>query len=191
MQETKTAYKADRTRKEPFFRKPCFHDPEAESQAMAKIRQVVLSQMRFRPFFHSTDETGVANLIEAWDFCFCPLTLKAMRRWLLTQYGSLQAINREWGTSFGALEDVTPLTTDEMMKRGEENLSPWADHRTFMNLTFAEAARKASTTVKSIDSGAIAGLVGCQAPSAFGGYDYWLLSNAIDVAEHAMGFQQS
>ncbi|HVN79527.1 MAG TPA: beta-galactosidase trimerization domain-containing protein [Terriglobia bacterium] len=183
MLETKVAYKADRTRKEPFFRKPCFHDPEAESHAIAKIRQVVLAQMRFKPFFYSTDETGVANLIEAWDFCFCPLTLKAMRKWLLSQYGSLQAINQEWGTHFADLQDVTPLTTDEMMKRGDENLSPWADHRTFMNITFSEAAAKASKTVKSIDPGAIAGLVGCQAPSAFGGYDYWLLSQAIDVAE--------
>jgi hypothetical protein len=52
-----------------------------------------------------------------------------------------------------------------------------------MNVAFAEAARKASNTVRSVDPGAIAGLVGCQAPSAFGGYDYWLLSQAIDVAE--------
>ncbi len=183
MLETKVAYKADRSRKEPFFRRPCFHDTEAESRAMAKIRQVVLAQMRFKPFFYSTDETGVANLIEAWDFCFCPLTLKTMGKWLLSQYGSLQAINQEWGTDFTTLEDVTPLTTDEMMKRGDDNLSPWADHRTFMNVTFSDAARKASETVRSVEPGAIAGLVGCQAPSAFGGYDYWLLSQAIDVAE--------
>jgi hypothetical protein len=52
-----------------------------------------------------------------------------------------------------------------------------------MNLTFAEEARKASQTVKSVDPAAIGGLVGGQAPSAFGGYDYWLLSQAIDVIE--------
>ena len=83
MREAKALYKADRTRKDAFFRKPCFHDPEAEAQAMEKIRQVVSAQMRFKPFFHSTDETGVANLIEAWDFCFDPRTLAAMRQWLV------------------------------------------------------------------------------------------------------------
>ncbi len=183
MREAKALYKADRSRKDAFFRQPCFHDRQAEARAMEKIRAVVSAQKRFRPFFHSTDETGVANLVEAWDFCFCPLTLTAMRKWLLEQYGSLGEINREWGTNFAAVEEVVPLSTDEMMKRGDDNLSPWADHRTFMNLTFAAAARKASETVRSIDPDAIAGLVGCQMPSAFGGYDYWLLSQAIDVAE--------
>ncbi len=183
MWETKAAYKADRTRTDVFYRQPCFHDLNAEARAMAKIRQVVTAQMRFRPFFYSTDETGVANLAEAWDFCLCPLTLKAMRKWLLSEYGSLEAVNRQWGTDFPRLEDVVPLTTEATIKRADSNLSSWADHRTFMNLTFAEAAKKASDTVKSIDSKGIAGLVGCQTPSAFGGYDYWLLSQALDVAE--------
>ena len=183
MREAKALYKADRSRKDAFIRQPCLHDPEAEAKAMEKIRQVVSAQMRFKPFFHSTDETGVANLIEAWDFCFHPLTLKAMRQWLLEQYGSLDGINRQWGTRFTRLEEVAPLTTDEMMKRGDDNWSAWADHRTFMNLTFAEEAHKASEAVKSVDPAAIGGLVGGQAPSAFGGYDYWLLSRAIDVIE--------
>ncbi|HEU0006831.1 MAG TPA: beta-galactosidase trimerization domain-containing protein [Terriglobia bacterium] len=183
MREAKELYKTDRTRRDAFFRKPCFHDPEAEAHAMEKIRQVVSAQMRFKPFFHSTDETGVANLIEAWDFCFDPRTLTAMRQWLAEQYGSLEGINRQWGTHFQRLDDVTPLTTDEMMQRGDDNWSAWADHRTFMNLTFAKAARKASDTVKAVDPAAIGGLVGGQAPSAFGGYDYWLLSKAIDVIE--------
>ncbi len=183
MYEAKALYRSDRSRKDAFFRQPCLNDPDAEAKAMEKIREVVGAQMRFKPFFHSTDETGVANLVEAWDFCLCPLTLKAMQKWLVNQYGSLEGINRQWGSKFSRLEDVTPLTTDEMMQRGDDNWSPWADHRTFMNLTFAEAARKASNTVKSVDPAAIGGLVGGQAPSAFGGYNYWLLSKAIDVIE--------
>jgi Beta-galactosidase trimerisation domain len=183
MREAKALYKSDRSRKDAFFRQPCLNDPQAEGAALEKVRSVVRAQNRFRPFFYSTDETGVANLVEAWDFCFCPLTMKAMRPWLLEQYGSLEAINREWGTSFRTIDDVMPLSTDEMMKRGDDNFSPWADHRTFMNLTFANAAKKASEAARSVDLVAIAGLVGCQMPSAFGGYDYWLLSRAVDVAE--------
>ncbi|HYK87519.1 MAG TPA: beta-galactosidase trimerization domain-containing protein, partial [Acidobacteriota bacterium] len=183
MKEAKVLYKSDRTKKDAFFRQPCLNDHDAEAKALARISQVVSAQRRFRPFFYSTDETGVANLVEAWDFCFCPLTLKAMRTWLLQQYGSLEAINRGWDTKFNSLDEVTPLSTDEMMKRGDENLAPWADHRTFMNLTFAQEAKKASEAARKIDPTAIAGLVGCQMPSAFGGYDYWLLSQSIDVAE--------
>jgi hypothetical protein len=183
MKEAKALYRSDRSRKDAFIRQPCFHDPVAVAAALDKVRAVVRAQSRFRPLFYSTDETGVANLVEAWDFCFSPLTLKAMRSWLLAQYGSLEGINRQWGTSFRSIEEVAPFTTDEMMKQGDDNLSPWADHRTFMNISFAEAVRKASETARSIDPSAIAGLVGCQMPSAFGGYDYWLLSQSIDVAE--------
>jgi len=183
MREAKVAYKADRTSKEPFFRKPCFHDPQARAAAMEGMRQAVRAQMRFKPYFYGTDECGVANLVEAWDFCFDPRTLVAMRKWLLKEYGSLAGINRQWGTKFEKIEDVAPLTTDEMMKRGDDNLSPWADHRRFMNLTFAEAVREGTDAVKSVDPEALAGLVGCQMPGAFGGYDYWLLSQAMDAVE--------
>ena len=55
MREAKVLYKTDRSRKEAFFRKPCFHDAQAEAQAMEKIRQVVSAQIRFKPFCHSTD----------------------------------------------------------------------------------------------------------------------------------------
>jgi hypothetical protein len=183
MRDAKALYKADRNKKDAFYRQPCLNDHQAEATALARIREVAAAQRRFRPFFYSTDETGVANLVEAWDFCFCPLTLTAMRKWLIEQYGSLEGINREWGTSYASLETVAPLSTDEMMKRGDDNFSPWADHRTFMNLTFAAAGKKASEAVRSIDPTGIAGFVGCQMPAAFGGYDYWLLSQALDVAE--------
>ena len=115
-------------------------------------------------------------------FLFRSIDTAAMRQWLVEQYGSLESINQQWGTRFASLEDVAPLTTDEMMQRGDDNWSAWADHRTFMNLTFAEAARKASDTVKS-GSQCDRRPGGWQAPSAFGGYDYWLLSKAIDVIE--------
>lgn len=183
MREAKALYVTDRSKKDAFYRQPCLDDQLAETAALARIREVATAQKRFRPFFYSTDETGVANLVEAWDFCFCPLTLSAMRKWLIEQYGSLEGINREWGTRYANMEAVVPLSTDEMMKRGDDNFSPWADHRTFMNLTFAAAGKRASETVRSIDPAGIAGFVGCQMPAAFGGYDYWLLSQALDVAE--------
>ena len=183
LQLAKAAYKEDRTSKQPFYRKPCFHDPEARAAALAGYRRCAELQKRFKPFMYGTDEAGVANLVEAWDFCYDPRTLAAMRTWLMKQYGSLAAINKQWGTDFARLEDVVPLTTDEMMARGDDNLSSWADHRRFMNLTFAEAVHESSTVVKSVDPEALASLVGGQMPGAFGGYDYWLLSQALDAIE--------
>ena len=182
--QAKEAYRKDRTSKKPFYRQPCFHDPEALEQAVANLKRTVQMQMRFRPFFYAhTDEGGVADLVAAWDFCFDPRTLAAMRKWLLQQYGSLEAVNRQWGTNFKKLDDVVPFSTDEMMARGGDNFSPWADHRLFMNKAFADVLLAGTRAVQEVDPQARSGLVGCQMPSAFGGYDYWLLSEALDCIE--------
>ncbi len=165
----KAAYIKDRSSKKPFFRQPCLHDPAALAKALGRVRQAVRCQMRYRPFFYAlTDEGGVADLVAAWDFCFDPRTLAAFRKWLMQRYGSLAAINAEWGTDFKKLAEVVPLSTDEMMarsaeadRRGEllerDNFSPWADHRLFMNKAFADAVAAGTRAVREVDPPARAG----------------------------------
>ncbi|HUS48456.1 MAG TPA: beta-galactosidase, partial [Phycisphaerae bacterium] len=182
-QEAEAAYRRDRTSVEPFKRNPCFHDLEARKAAMARQRRAVQMQMPFKPFLYGTDECGTGNLVEAIDFCFDPRCLAAFRKWLTAEYGSLAAINAEWGTDFKKLADVVPLTTDQMMARAGENFSPWADHRHFMNKVFADVLKEGCDVLKEVDAEAIGGIVGAQMPSAFGGYDYWLLSEALDCIE--------
>ncbi len=182
-QQAEAAYRKDRTSVEPFKRKPCFHDVKARAAAMARQRRAVQTQMRFKPFMYGTDECGTGNLVEAIDLCFDGRTLKAFRKWLIEQYGSLAAINKQWGTDFKKLSDVVPFTTDQMMARGDDNLSPWADHRHFMNKVFADVLKEGCDVMKEVDGEAIGGIVGAQMPSAFGGYDYWLLSEALDCIE--------
>lgn len=185
-EEARELYAKDRTRREAFYRNPCFHDPDALQAILAKIEGIVKSQSEFKPLFYSTDECGVAELVGPMDFCFDPRTLHAMRAWLMKKYGSLEGINREWGTDFASLEEVAPFTSDEALDRlraGDYNLSPWLDHRLFMNLTFASVVRAATDAVHRADPEAKNGIVGCQTPSAFGGYDYWNLSTAIDIIE--------
>ena len=183
LNECKAAYKADRTNKSVFVRTPCFYDEEALRNAMARLDSAVSSQKKWKPLIYSTDECGVADLVSAWDFCFDERTLVEMRKWLLDIYGSLEAINREWETDFASINEVTPFTTDEILAREGQNLSPWADHRHFMNKSFADAVKKATEQVHKSDPEALWALVGCQMPSAFGGYDYWLLEKSVDAFE--------
>jgi len=182
-QQAEAAYRKDRSSTAAFRRNPCFHDLEARKAAMHRQRQAVQMQMRFKPFMYGTDECGMGNLVEAIDFCFDARTLAAFRKWLIKQYGSPAGINQQWGTDFKTLEQVVPFTTDQMMARRGENFSPWADHRHFMNEVFADVLKEACDVMKQVDPEAIGGIVGAQMPSAFGGYDYWLLSQALDCIE--------
>ncbi len=183
--EAEKAYvEADRQSKKPFYREPCFHDREELAIATSRLAQAARAQKRLRPLFYAhTDEGGVANLVEAWDFCFKPETLEAMRDWLKVEYGTLDALNAQWETDFAGWDEVAPLSTDEMMARGGTNFSPWADHRHFMNKVFADVLKAGTDAVEQVDPGARVGLVGCQMPSAFGGYDYWLLSQVMTAIE--------
>jgi len=179
----KAQYKANRSDKSAFVRDPSFFDKDALDRAMKRIDSAVTTQKRFKPLIYTTDECGVTDLVTAWDFCFDERTLAAMRLWLIEIYGNLDNINKEWDTDFASIDDVVPFTTDEIMARTNRNLAPWADHRHFMNKAFADAVRKATEQAHVSDPEAKWGLVGCQMPAPFGGYDYWLLEKAVDVFE--------
>ena len=182
--DDKNKYKTSgRTDKTAFYRNPCFFDADETKKAMDRIKFAVSTLMKFKPLFYSTDETGVADLVTAWDYCLDERTLIEMRKWLIEQYGDLESINKEWGTDFKDINDVVPFTTDEIFMRDGNNLSPWADHRFFMNKVFADAIRWGTEAAHSIDPEAKHGIVGCQMPAAFGGYDYWLLSKSTDFFE--------
>jgi hypothetical protein len=78
------------------------------------------------------------------------------------------------------------MTTYEIKDReraGSENYSPWADHRTFMDISFAEAWRKFRGWAHEVDPRTPVGIEGTQMPATFGGYDLWRLSQVLDWVE--------
>ena len=183
LMQAKEEYFKDRTNKKPFIREPSFFDETAVAENMAKLTATVKSQQYLHPLFFATDEVGIADLACAWDFDFDPRALVAFREWLRTQYCSIAALNQQWETSFADWQEVMPFTTDEMIARGGGNYAPWADHRHFMNKAFYETIKLTSQTIHAASPKSFAGITGAQMPSPFGGYDYWLLSDAIDVIE--------
>jgi hypothetical protein len=125
------------------------------------------------------------------DYCFCPYTLRAFREWLKTRYATLAALNAEWETQFARWDDVVPFTTFEIKDRERaeltagrpENYAPWADHRAYMDFSFAKALDRMRSIVRRSDPETPVGIEGAQMPSAWGGYDLWLLSHAVDWIE--------
>ncbi|HEX29259.1 TPA: hypothetical protein ENG04_04185, partial [Candidatus Poribacteria bacterium] len=64
-----------------------------------------------------------------------------------------------------------------------ENYAPWADHREFMDLSFARALARLREFIHELDPTTPVGIEGTQMPSAWGGYDLWRLSQVIDWVE--------
>jgi len=114
----------------------CLNDPAYRKQQEREIAKLVAPWVPFSPMsYYIYEEPSLTCYTDAMDLCFSTYCLSRMREWLRKEYGWLEAVNRQWGTAFTRWEDVVPDTTQEAQRRG--NYSSWADHRTFMEETYA------------------------------------------------------
>lgn len=164
-------------------RDPSLSDPAAWHTLRDRLTTIVRTHRAATPLFYNLgDEPGIGDLSAFWDFDFSPPSLAAMRLWLRAQYGTLAALNRQWGSHFARWHDVGPMTTAEAMRRADENFSAWADFRAFMDAAFARAIRMGTTAIHAADPGAKSAIEGAQIPG-WGVYDYTHLAGAVDVME--------
>jgi hypothetical protein len=63
------------------------------------------------------------------------------------------------------------------------NFSPWADFRSYMDYSLADALDELRQEAHRVDPQTPVGIEGAQMPDAFGGYDLWRLSRVLDWVE--------
>jgi len=63
------------------------------------------------------------------------------------------------------------------------NFSPWADFRTYMDISLARALDALRQEAHGLDPLTPVGIEGTQMPHAFGGYDLWRLAQVLDWVE--------
>jgi hypothetical protein len=105
-----------------------------------------------------------------------------MRDWLEQSYGSLAALNRQWGTGFQRWDEVMPMTTDEAITRTDGNFSAWADFKEWMDIAFSRAVKSGTDALHAADRDAVSAIEGAQIPG-WGGYDYARLAGSVDAME--------
>jgi hypothetical protein len=181
--EAQRRHRADPADPSVFVRTPGLSDPAWLERIAARMRDNGRAFAPYHPLFYNlSDEAGIADLAAAWDFDRGPTSLAAMRVWLRTQYPSLAALNRQWGSDFATWEAVMPPTTSQALARRDGNEAAWTDFRSFMDEAFAHALRVGTEGVHAGDPAGLAGIEGTQAPGP-GGYDYIRLAGAVDVME--------
>jgi hypothetical protein len=63
------------------------------------------------------------------------------------------------------------------------NFAPWADFRTYMDLSLARTLDDLRQAARELDPRTPVGIEGTQMPHTFGGYDLWQLSQVLDWVE--------
>ncbi|HEX5603100.1 MAG TPA: beta-galactosidase, partial [Pyrinomonadaceae bacterium] len=160
-------------------RTPSFNDPAVLKNLADIVRASARNKARYNmDYYFVGDEGSLTSYGDAVDFDWSPHTLANFRIWLQQQYGNLTALNNEWHTSFSDWNSVVPHTTEEARKT--RNFAPWADHRTFMEITFAKAYQTARDAAIEGDPGAHIAVSGTQATNAYNGADWSRLDSVID-----------
>jgi len=142
------------------------------------LMSMISNWKKFSPSaYYIYEEPSVTRYDDALDLCFRESTLKAMREWLKKEYTGLDALNEQWGTDYTRWEDVVPDDSREAQEKG--NYSSWGDHRTFMEICWADQFKFVQDIVNEVDPGGLVQLSGTQAASSHNGYDYSRLNPYI------------
>ncbi len=142
------------------------------------LTSMLKSWKKFSPSaYYIYEEPSITRYDDALDLCFRESTLDAMRVWLKMEYKSLTALNEQWGTDFTGWQDVVPDDSREAIDRG--NYSSWGDHRTFMEICWADQFKFVQDIVNEVDPGGLVQLSGTQAASSHNGYDYSRLNQYV------------
>jgi hypothetical protein len=160
-------------------RQPSLDDPQVQARLADLSRTAARNKAVYSmDYYFVGDEGSLGSYTDPVDFCWGPHTLANFRKWLKQAYGSLEALNRSWGSAFSDWEAVVPLTTDEARKEGR--FAPWADHRTYMEVSFANAYATVRQAVREGDPDGHIALSGTQVTTPYDGCDWYRLDGVID-----------
>ncbi len=160
-------------------RQPSLDDPQVLARLADLSRAAARSKAVYNmDYYFVGDEGSLGSYTDPVDFCWGPQTLAHFRTWLEQTYESLDALNRAWGTAFADWEAISPLTTDEARKEGR--FPPWADHRTYMEVSFANAYATVRQAVREGDPDGHIALSGTQVTTPYDGCDWYRLDGVID-----------
>ena len=165
-------------------------DPEVRAQLKARIKERVDAHRISNPLAYSLeDEISYTRGIDPIDFRWDEHTLKAFRKWLSSREQSLESLNEAWATDWSDWEQAIPETTGQARAKNlgvpipELNFASWSDRREFEEWEFASLVKELTQAARSVDPETPVGFLGGAAPSAFGGFDWWLLARSASFFE--------
>lgn len=135
------------------------------------------------------DEISLGSFVTPCDVDIHPLSITWFKEWLRNEYKQISFLNKEWDTNFRSFDEVMPKGFEEVRRNAQRpplarwNLAPWMDFRHFMDFQFASVLAELTRYANGLDAKSPAGFVGGQNPGPYGGYDYAMLSRAVQWME--------
>ncbi|MDD5484128.1 MAG: beta-galactosidase trimerization domain-containing protein, partial [Kiritimatiellae bacterium] len=135
--DTKTDWYGGTSRRtaDNHVRSPCLLDPKHRAD-LAKTLSKRCAEVRA----YSSSEVSMGDecffVAGRYELCFCPHCVAAFHKFLAEEYGTVEAMNKEYGAQYKTFEDVRPITLDEA--KANPRLQPlWVDFRRHMENVYA------------------------------------------------------
>jgi hypothetical protein len=150
-------------------RNPCLSDPEYLKRNAADLRSWAWALRKAGCIAYNLGDEPNLSILGV-DVCIAPATLAVFHNWLKEQYGSLDALNVEYGSAFKTWDEIVPLTRQEATAKG--NMSPWVDHKIFMTKVMADYIGSMQDALRQSDPLARAGCEGIWGTNPSHGFDW-------------------
>lgn len=151
-----------------------------------EVRRVAGPDLRFVAL---ADEASATRHNGPLDTCACDVCQVAFVAFLRRHIGNLDAINMALGTQYASLDDVRPVSTDQVRRRElsdvllPADLRPFLLRQRFVDEQFAAAVQRLAEAAEAVAPTTPIGLTGLAVPGAFGGYDYARLLPKLSLLE--------
>ncbi len=162
-------------------RQPCLTDPATRAKAEEYFAQIGPLCRQEEPFgIIATDEWEYMSYLWAKepgeDLCHSPTCLAGFREFLKRDYAIIEALNREWETTYKAWSEVEPILAKDAAAR--TNKSPLVDAWRFNEWKLADYLTFCEQSARKQFPGARVGMSGTRSANGYTAYDYWRLMNA-------------
>lgn len=146
-----------------------------------KAREAALNNRIYGGFGHTLGDENYMNAFKPegrfWDG---EEVWEEFQEYLRKVYSSIDALNKQWDTTYIDWKDIR-FTTEEEMLRNKQNPSPWVDFRMFITKKFIDTQRKIKDVIKEINPDAFVGWDGCEQFSSYDGYDWFQYTQGFDL----------
>ena len=160
--------------RDELVRDPCLTNPTYREGLAAQINRALDRTALFGALGYSMGDE-IFFSYPGVDLCFSPTCIASFREYVRKMYGSLDAVNKEWGTEYRTWEEVVPIPLQEAKETGR--LAQWCDHRNHMDSVWADTFAYGREICNARDPQARVGA------DTFGGVDTWSAGDWVKLAD--------
>ena len=122
-------------------------------------------------FYNLGDENTLSLSNTDKGNCFCAACQRRFQEYLAKRYGTIAALNKEYGTEFADFSEVNAMDLEEAKATGQS--ARWVDHRLFMEEQFINWHLYKRDLIRSLDATSRVGLEGMTYPErSIGGFNF-------------------